>query len=125
MALTDFGKAVQKLRIQHGVSQKDMAAAMKMGSTYLSALEHGERTLNDDHIQRAVGFWAEIASAEEIAELRRAAAGTTKVLDTSQVEPELRILVAKFARRLQQGKRPSGAVLDWIETEPASLEGGM
>jgi len=122
MALTDFGKAVQKLRIEHAVSQKEMATGMGMGSTYLSALEHGERTLNDDHVQRAVKFWASRATREEVAELQKAAAGTTKVLDTSHVDPDRRILIAKFAKRLQEGKEPPKEVLDWVETRPGGLE---
>lgn len=122
MALIEFGKAVQKLRIEYGISQKEMASGMRMGSTYLSALEHGERTLNSDHIQRAVDFWTPIARAEELAELRKAAAGSTKVLDTSGVEPERRILLAKFAKRLEEGREPPREVLDWIETHRGGLE---
>jgi len=32
MPLTDFGKVVQKLRIEYEKSQKEMTAAMKMGA---------------------------------------------------------------------------------------------
>lgn len=116
MRLTEFGKVMRKLRMEYDIALKDAAKGMNMGSSYLSALEYGERTLNEDHIERAVKFFTGTAKAEEISELRKAAAGSTTVLNTAGVEPDARHLVAAFARRLQEGRELPPAVRDFLQT---------
>lgn len=41
--MTPFGLYMRKLRQQRGVTQKEMAQALRVSSAYLSALEHGRR----------------------------------------------------------------------------------
>lgn len=41
--MTPFGLKMRKLRQKKGVTQKDMAQALRVSSAYLSALEHGRR----------------------------------------------------------------------------------
>jgi transcriptional regulator with XRE-family HTH domain len=41
--MTPFGARVRALRAEHGVTLKDMAAALRVSPAYLSALEHGHR----------------------------------------------------------------------------------
>lgn len=117
MRLTQFGKVVRQLRMEHDISLKDMAVAMHMGSSYLSALEYGERKLSDDHVEKAVAFLSGYATAEELSELRKAAAGSSEVISTSGVNPDSRHMVAAFARRLQEGLEPPAEVLDWLRTQ--------
>jgi transcriptional regulator with XRE-family HTH domain len=114
MRLTEFGKVVRRLRMEYDLSLKDMAKAMNMGSSYLSALEYGERKLNNDHVERAVGYLTPIAKPEEVAEVRRAAAQSTDVVNTAEVPADARHHVAAFARRLQEGQALPPAVLDFL-----------
>lgn len=41
--MTPFGLYMRQLRQQRGVTQKEMAQALRVSSAYLSALEHGRR----------------------------------------------------------------------------------
>lgn len=116
MRLTDFGMMVRRLRMTYDISLKAMATAMGMGSSYLSALEYGERKLNSEHIEKAVAFFAPMATVDEVATLRRAGEGSTDVINTAGVKPDSRHMVAAFARRLQEGQQPPPEVLDWLTT---------
>lgn len=50
--ITEFGKALRKLRIDRGEILKTMAEKLAMTSSYLSAIECGKRNIPDDLIQR-------------------------------------------------------------------------
>lgn len=41
--MTPFGKRLRELREERGVTQKEMAQALRVSPAYLSALEHGRR----------------------------------------------------------------------------------
>ncbi|MGI6246167.1 MAG: helix-turn-helix domain-containing protein [Pseudochelatococcus sp.] len=41
--MTPFGMRLRALRAARGVTQKEMAQALRVSSAYLSALEHGKR----------------------------------------------------------------------------------
>ncbi|KRS21216.1 hypothetical protein AAY72_08995 [Alishewanella sp. WH16-1] len=46
--LTPFGKEVRKLRIDQGLSLKDMATAIGVSSAYISAVETGKKNITDE-----------------------------------------------------------------------------
>ncbi len=116
MRLTEFGKAVRTLRMNYDISLKEMATAMHMGSSYLSALEYGERKLSDSHVEAAVQFFSTRAKAEELGQLRAAAASSSEVVSTTGVAPSERNWVAAFARKLKDGQQPPDNVLSWLES---------
>ncbi|KAB0679331.1 helix-turn-helix domain-containing protein [Aureimonas leprariae] len=72
--MTPFGERVRELRRQRGVTQRAMAAALNVSSSYLSALEHGKRGRPTwDMLQRIIGYlnviWDDAEELERLAEL--------------------------------------------------------
>jgi transcriptional regulator with XRE-family HTH domain len=56
--MTPFGKRLRELREERGVTQKDMAAALRVSPAYLSALEHGRRGQPTwDLLQRVITYF--------------------------------------------------------------------
>lgn len=49
--LTEFGKSIRKIRIDHGVILADMARTLGVTSSYLSAVEHGKRKVPENWIR--------------------------------------------------------------------------
>ncbi len=50
--LTNFGKALRKIRIDHDELLRDMAVALGVSSAYLSAVETGKRRIPDDWVDK-------------------------------------------------------------------------
>lgn len=69
--MTPFGLRLRQLREERGVSQKEMAAAIRVSAAYLSALEHGRRGQPTwDLLQRIIGYFNIIwDDAEELQNL--------------------------------------------------------
>jgi transcriptional regulator with XRE-family HTH domain len=69
--MTPFGEKMRALRAERGVALKDMAEALGVTPTYLSALEHGRRGRpNWAFVQRVIHYFNVIwDDAEEIARL--------------------------------------------------------
>jgi transcriptional regulator with XRE-family HTH domain len=114
MKLTPFGEATRSLRMRLDLSMKSMADFMEISSSHLSGIEYGEKRLSAKHIERAVAFFAGKASADDLTKLRLAAEQSKDIVDTSQLNPDARGLVAAFARRLQEGDAPTPEIRRWI-----------
>lgn len=50
--LTDFGKALRKMRIDHNEFLKDMATKLGVTVAYLSAVENGKREVPDEWLEK-------------------------------------------------------------------------
>lgn len=50
--LTNFGKALRRMRIDHNEFLKDMAAKLEVTVAYLSAVENGKREVPDEWIEK-------------------------------------------------------------------------
>lgn len=96
------------------LSLKAMAEAMNISSAHLSGIEYGEKRLSDKHIKAAVAFFQPLASEEQLREIRVAAERSKDAVNTSDLTPDARGLVAAFARRLQEGAAPSDEILKWV-----------
>jgi len=96
-------------------SLKAMAKFLDISSSHLSGIEYGEKRLADKHIQLAVEFFKGKASPEELENLRLAGEKSKDILDTSQLQPDAKGLVAAFARKLQEGVAPTEEVLSWLQ----------
>lgn len=55
--LTRFGKEVRKLRIEKGVTLKQMATALGKTSAYLSAVETGRKNLPDQLVNDVANYF--------------------------------------------------------------------
>jgi len=114
MKLTPFGEAARTLRMKYGLSLKSMAEAMGISSPYLSSLEFGDKRLAQKHIDAAIAFFKPFASAEQLLALRTAAEQSKQVVNTESLSADARGLVAAFARRLQEGGKPTPEIVSWI-----------
>jgi transcriptional regulator with XRE-family HTH domain len=100
MALTPFGVAVRKLRLDKSLRLLDLAARLNRSPAFLSAIETGRKPIPD-------GFVLEVSramklSTEELAALRRGADRTRKEVRIEKLPADQRELVAAFARRLDK-----------------------
>lgn len=114
MRLTPFGEAVRLLRMKYDISLKSMAEAMGISSAHLSGIEYGEKRLSDKHIKSAIDFFDSLANEAQLNELRLAAERSKDVINTAELSPDARGLVAAFARRLQEGAAPTDEILNWV-----------
>jgi len=47
-----FGRRVRKLRVQHGLSQEELAHLSELDRSYVGGIERGERNVGLDNIHR-------------------------------------------------------------------------
>lgn len=116
MRLNEFGKKARLLRMELDLSLKQMAEAMKISSAHLSALEYGEKKLNEDHIDAAVCFFAQQGVQKAaLAELREAGAKSVESVNLKDMNADARAQVYAFARKLQENGKPPAAIDNWLK----------
>lgn len=100
--MTPFGERLRLLREQRGVTQKEMAAALRVSAAYLSALEHGRRGQPTwDFLQRTITYFNIIwDEAEELQNLA-AISDPRVVIDTSGLSPQATVLTNLLARHIR------------------------
>lgn len=64
--ITEFGKALRKLRIDRGEILKTMAEKLNMTSSYLSAIECGKRNIPSDLISKLISIYGLTQVEQEI-----------------------------------------------------------
>ena len=96
--LTNFGKALRKMRIDHGEFLKDMAGKLNVTVAYLSAVENGNREVPDNWIDKLTEAYN--LSTEERKELQEYAYEKKEniKIDICGIEQEERELALAFAR---------------------------
>lgn len=100
--MTPFGLRLRELRDKRGVSQKDMAAAIRVSAAYLSALEHGRRGQPTwDLLQRIIGYfniiWDEAEELQNLAMLSH----PRVTIDTAGLSPEATELANLLANHIR------------------------
>ncbi|WP_186233589.1 helix-turn-helix domain-containing protein [Burkholderia gladioli] len=96
--LTEFGKEVRKLRIEHGETMLDMSKRVNKSPSFLSAVETGRKPV-------PTGLAEDIAQAYELtggaaARLRELAELSVNTYRIAPKNEEEQTLVAAFARKL-------------------------
>ncbi len=102
--MTPFGRRMRELRVARGMSLQDLAAALDVSSSYLSALEHGRRGRPSRARVHQICQVLNIVwdDADELQRLARLSHPRVTV-DTSGLSPEateLANLLAQKVRRL-------------------------
>lgn len=69
--ITEFGKALRKLRIEHGEVVRDMARRMGVSPSFISAVENGKKNVPNDWIETIADLYH--LSADQTNELREMA----------------------------------------------------
>lgn len=99
--MTPLGARLRELRRERGVTLKEMAAALRVSSAYLSALEHGRRGRPTwALLQRIIAYFNVIwDDAEEL--IRLAEMSEPKVtIDTAGMAPEATELANRLAAEI-------------------------
>lgn len=117
MKLTPFGEAVRMARMRCDLTLKNMADAMGISSAYLSGLEYGEKRLSEKQIDAALNFLSDKVDRDQLLLIRNAAEKSKHIVNTGDLSPDARGLVAAFARKLQQGNTPTPDMLDWLSDQ--------
>lgn len=99
--MTPFGEKLRALRAERGISLGEMAEAIGVTPTYLSALEHGRRGQpNWVFVQRVIHFFNIIwDDAEELQRLADVSHPRVTV-DTAGLDPRATLLANRLARRI-------------------------
>jgi Zn-dependent peptidase ImmA (M78 family)/transcriptional regulator with XRE-family HTH domain len=97
-ALTPFGKALRKLRIEKELRLYDLAEKLGKSTALISAIETGRKSIPDGFIL-ALSRALELGAAETKS-LRSAAEQTRKEVRVDHLRAEQRELVSAFARRM-------------------------
>ena len=124
--MTPFGQRVRDLRRAKGVSQKEMAAALGVSASYLSALEHGRRGAPSwSFVQKTIGYFNVIW--DEAEELQRIALRSDPrvVLDTAGLSPQATALANRLAGMIgmldEDGLERLHALLTELGAGPAEV----
>lgn len=98
-AITPYGKAVRKLRIEADVTLREMAQELGYTPTYLSAVEIGRKALGEKVLQESRRFFER--RGIDASSLQEGADRTRSQVDVSQLNEEYREFFAAFARKAQ------------------------
>ena len=96
--LTNFGKALRKIRIDHSEFLKDMADKLGVTVAYLSAVENGKREVSDQWIDvLAEKYFLDPSEKKELQNYAYENKDNIKI-DLSGIEKEEREMALAFAR---------------------------
>lgn len=97
--LTPFGKELRKLRIDRGVSLKDLSTRLGIPASYASAVETGGKNPTSDYVSR-VGQALELTEAEtQILSTAAAKSRSTTKIELKGTSERHRELAQAFARK--------------------------
>ena len=101
--LTPFGERLRVLRQQRGLTQAQMAKAIRVSPAYLSALEHGKRGRPSWHLIQAIIQHLNIIwdDAEELIRLSRISHPKVTI-DTSGLSPLATALANELATKISK-----------------------
>lgn len=98
--VTEFGKALRKMRIERNEYLKDMADKFGISVAYLSAMENGKRNVPDDFIQKLAELYRLSASeAERLDQLKEMSAAELKIPLNGKSDRQRKTLLT-FAKAL-------------------------
>lgn len=95
MAITEFGKAVRKARIDADVTLASMALALGTTPSFLSAMEMGRKKIPADWVQKIESYFSSHGVSVRLAEMADVA---NKTVPIDGLSPAQQMLVAGFAR---------------------------
>lgn len=104
MRLNEFGRMARMFRMELDLSLKSMAEAMLISSAHLSALEYGDKKLNEAHINMAASYFAAHGiDADRLNQFRQASAMAMESINIKDLPGDARAKVYAFARLLEEG----------------------
>jgi transcriptional regulator with XRE-family HTH domain len=95
--LTPFGKAIKILRMDAGISQKEMAQDLGVSSTFLSNMEMGRNKINPDWVEKISEYFHR-RGAPVPSNLPEMADATNGFVSLAGLSLEHQFLVSRMAR---------------------------
>lgn len=95
MALTEFGKAVRKARIDANETLLSMATALETSSAFLSGMETGRKKISDSWVKKIQRFFKE--KGVEVEDLSTLANVSNETVPVKGLSLQQQMLVAGFA----------------------------
>ena len=95
--LTPFGKAIKILRMDAGISQKEMAQDLGVSSTFLSNMEMGRKKINPDWVEKISEYFHR-RGAPVPSNLPEMADATNGFVSLAGLSLEHQFLVSRMAR---------------------------
>lgn len=95
MAITEFGKAVRKARIDADVTLASMAEELGTTPSFLSAMEMGRKKIPDSWVSVIESYFAKSGVSVRLRELADVA---NKSVNLEGLDPAQQMLIAGFAR---------------------------
>jgi len=96
MALTAFGKAVRKARVDIGQTLLSMAAELDTTASFLSAMETGRKKIGAQWVEKIGKFFEQ--KGHPIADLDQLAAVSNEAVPVEGLPLQQQMLVAGFAK---------------------------
>ena len=106
--MTPFGAKLRAMRAERGLSLGEMAEAIGVTPTYLSALEHGRRGQPSwVFVQRVIQFfnviWDDAEELQRLADMSH----PRVVVDTAGLDPRATLLANRLSRRITELDGPA------------------
>ena len=99
--LTPFGICVRKLRVDYGLTLRQMGDGMGVTASYLSAMETGEKELTEKHTDTVIQYFSKFENPAELESIRTAAAQTINKISLENLSPEAKWIVCRFVREIR------------------------
>ena len=97
--LTEFGKAVRKLRIDYDINLSELATSIGVSSAFLSAVETGKKPISAELITKITNALGLTKDEEKL--LTHAASQSVENVTIKTHDAEEAELALMFARRIQ------------------------
>lgn len=97
--LTEFGKAVRKLRIDYDINLSELATSIGVSSAFLSAVETGKKPISAELIKKITNVLGLTKDEEKL--LTHAASQSVDNVSVRTNNPEEAEIALMFARRIQ------------------------
>ena len=97
--LTEFGQFLRKLRIDCNEFLKDMADKLGVTSSYLSAVETGNRNIPEGWVEKICQYYNLAMFEREALEIAAANSARAVTMDLSNMAPKRKETALLFARK--------------------------
>ncbi|MES2546925.1 MAG: helix-turn-helix transcriptional regulator [Pseudomonadota bacterium] len=96
MALTDFGKAVRKARLDTDKTLSTMASDLNVSPAFLSAMETGRKNISEEWIEKILEYF--LIKGIKVERLAEYADISNQSVSIAGCNPQQQMLIAGFAR---------------------------
>lgn len=100
--VTEFGKVLRKIRIDHGEILKQMADRLNVSSSFLSSVENGKKTIPTDWCDKISTFYRLDESQSQLLKDSASASAKTIKVDLTESSAIKKKAALVFARKFSE-----------------------